>query len=355
MSSTYVRFADVRAFRFTSWGCSPTLTDVAKPVPAGDEVLVRVLAAGACHSDLHVIDAAEGTFGFRPPFTLGHEIAGEVAALGPTASGVSPGDPVAVYGPWGCGECARCVAGTDNYCDRRGGLGWAGVGLGRDGGMAEYVLVPSARYLVPTGDLTATQAAPLTDAGLTPYHAVNGLRLGDDPTVAVVGTGGLGHLAVQILRAVTPARVFAVDVRETALELAHESGAARTMLARPDTHRALRAANGGVGLDAVLDFVGSDSSLALATASLRAGGDLVVVGSAGGQLTVGKGGRLPAGVRVSLPFWGTRPELAEVVALARAGRLRVAVEEFPLSAVAEALARLRAGAVRGRAVLVPDQ
>lgn len=345
----------MQAFRFTAWGSAPVLTDVGQPVPAGDEVLVRVLAAGACHSDLHVVDAAEGTFGFRPPFTLGHEIAGEVAALGPTASGVAPGDPVVVYGPWGCGECARCAAGADNYCDRRGGLGWAGVGLGRDGGMAEYVLVPSARYLVPTGDLAATQAAPLSDAGLTPYHAVSGLRLGDDPTVAVIGTGGLGHLAVQILRAVTGARVFAVDVRESALELAEASGAARTMLARPDTHRALRAANGGVGLDAVLDFVGGESSLTMAAASVRAGGDLVVVGSAGGRLTVGKGGRLPAGVRVSLPFWGTRPELTEVVALAREGRLRVAVEELPLSAAASVLARLRAGEVRGRAVLVPDR
>jgi propanol-preferring alcohol dehydrogenase len=348
----------VRAFRLAAWGRAPMLVDVDTPAPQDDEILVRVLAAGACHSDLHVVDAAdaaaEATFGFRPPFTLGHEIAGEVAALGPTATGVDVGTAVAVYGPWGCGECARCGAGADNYCDRRGELGWAGVGLGRDGGMAEYVLVPSARHLVPTGDLSPTQAAPLSDAGLTPYHAVDTLRLGAGSTVAVIGVGGLGHLAVQILLAVTPARVFAVDIREAALELAHESGAELTVLARPDTHRALRTENGGVGLDAVLDFVGSDSSLTTAAASLRAGGDLVVVGSAGGRLTVGKGGRLPAGTRVSLPFWGTTPELHAVLALARDGRLRVAVEEFPLSAAAEALTRLRAGEVRGRAVLVPD-
>ncbi|HEX6355976.1 NAD(P)-dependent alcohol dehydrogenase [Actinophytocola sp.] len=344
----------MRAFRLTAPG-RPALVEVEVPTPGNDEVLVRVLAAGACHSDLHVIDAAEDTFGFRPPFTLGHEIAGQVAAVGPAATGVEVGAPVAVYGPWGCGECARCEAGADNYCDRRGTLGWAGVGLGRDGGMAEYVLVPSARYLVPTGDLSPTQAAPLSDAGLTPYHAVAALRLDPGSAVAVIGTGGLGHLAVQILRAITPARVLAVDNRESALELAHESGAELATLARRDTHRVLRAANHGVGLDAVLDFVGSDSTMALAAASVRAGGDLVVVGSAGGQLTVGKGGRLPAGARVSLPFWGTRPELGAVVALAQAGRLRVTVEEFPLSAAPEALARLRAGTVRGRAVLVPDQ
>jgi len=342
----------VRALRLEGWGVSPALRDVAEPVPHGGEVLVRVLAAGACHSDLHVIDAAEGALPFRPPFTLGHEIAGQVDALGPQATGVAVGDPVVVYGPWGCGRCGRCAAGADNYCDRRGELGWAGVGLGRDGGMASHVLVPDARHLVPAGGLSPTQAAPLTDAGLTPYHAVSSLRLGDGSCVAVVGTGGLGHLAVQILRAITPARVFAVDVREAALELAHESGAELTTLAKSDTHRTLRAANERVGMDAVLDFVGSDSTLALAAASLRAGGDLVMVGSGGGRLTVGK--HLPAGTRVSVPFWGTRPELREVVALARDGRLRVAVEEFPLSAASEALARLRAGAIRGRAVLVPE-
>jgi propanol-preferring alcohol dehydrogenase len=344
----------VLAFRFDDWGTAPVLHEVDVPEPQEGEVLVRVLAAGACHSDLHVIDAAEGAFGFAPPFTLGHEIAGRVESLGPSATGVDVGTTVVVHGPWGCGRCARCAAGADNYCDRRRELGWAGVGLGRDGGMAEYVLVPDARHLVPAGDLDPRQAAPLTDAGLTPYHAVNGLALGEGSCVAVIGTGGLGHLAVQILRALTPARVFAVDVREAALELAHESGAELTTLAKPDTHRVLRAANGGAGVDAVLDFVGSDSSLALGVASLRAGADLVVVGSGGGQLTVGKSGRLPAGTRVSLPFWGTRPELHEVVVLARDGRLRVAVEEFPLAEAAEAFARLRAGAVAGRAVLIPE-
>lgn len=339
----------MRAFRFEAWGAAPALHDVEAPVPRGGEVLVRVLAAGACHSDLHVIDAAEGAMPFRPPFTLGHEIAGRVEALGPETAGIKVGADVVVYGPWGCGTCERCAAGADNYCDRRRELGWAGVGLGRDGGMADYVLVPDARHLVPGGGLSPSQAAPLTDAGLTPYHAVNVLtELRAGSRVAVIGVGGLGHLAVQILRAITPARVFAVDIREAALELAHESGAELTTLVKPDTHKVL------AGVDAVLDFVGSDSTLALATASLRAGGELVIVGSGGGQLTVGKGGRLPAGVRVSLPFWGTRPELSEVLALARAGRLRVAVEEFPLSAVDEALARLRAGAVRGRAVLVSE-
>ncbi|MFF2846105.1 NAD(P)-dependent alcohol dehydrogenase [Streptomyces sp. NPDC058001] len=346
----------MRAMRLTAWGREPTLTEVERPSPRGDEVLVRVEAVGLCHSDLHVVDAAEGALPYRLPFTLGHEVAGHVAALGPDADGPPPGERVVLYGPWGCGHCARCAAGRDNYCDRRGDLGWHGVGLGRDGGMAEYVLVPSARHLVPIGDLPADQAAPLSDAGLTSYHAIAGLRhtLGDGTNAAVIGVGGLGHLAVQILRATTPSHILAVDIREEALDLARRSGAHVATLLQEDTARVLRARTGGVGVDAVLDFVGSDTTLDLAAALLRPGGELALVGSGGGRLTVRKPGVLPPGSRLSLPFWGTRPELAEVVALARSGALHVETEQFPLSSAPEAFGRLRRGEVRGRTVLVPD-
>src|SRR5205823_14038104 len=139
-----------------------------------------------------------------------------------------------------CGDCRRCVVGAGNHCDRRAELSWSGAGLGRDGGMAGHVLVPHVRHLVPIGDLDATQAAPLTDAGLTPYHAIAGLTLGEDSTAVVIGVGGLGHVAIQILRAVTHARVVAVDIHEDALALAHRSGAHRTVLARTDTAAVLR-------------------------------------------------------------------------------------------------------------------
>ncbi|MGW1025346.1 NAD(P)-dependent alcohol dehydrogenase [Streptomyces sp. NPDC002577] len=345
----------MRAVRLTAWGREPALTEVERPVPHGAEVLVRVEAAGLCHSDIHVIDGSSGTLPYRPPFTLGHEVAGQVAALGPDAEGPAVGARVVLYGPWGCGSCARCAAGRDNYCDRRDGLGWHGVGLGRDGGMAEYVLVPAGRYLVPIGDLPADQAAPLSDAGLTSYHAVAGVRhaLGESTTAAVIGVGGLGHLAVQILRATTPSRVLAVDIREEALTLAQRSGAHAATLMRADTARILRTQSGGVGVDAVLDFVGNSATLELATGILRPGGELTVVGSGGGQLTVRKPGFLPPGFRLSLPFWGTRPELAEVIALARSGALHVEVEQFPLSAAPEAFDRLRQSRVSGRAVLIP--
>ncbi|GAA4621929.1 NAD(P)-dependent alcohol dehydrogenase [Actinoallomurus vinaceus] len=346
----------MRALRLTAWGEPPALTEVERPMPRGAEVLVQVEAAGLCRSDLHVLEAPAGALPYRPPFTLGHEVAGRVASLGPDADGVAVGERVVLYGPWGCGGCDRCTTGWDNYCDRRDTLAWHGLGLGRDGGMAGHVLVPSARHLVPIGDLPADQAAPLSDAALTSYHAVAGLRhlLGEGTTVLVIGVGGLGHLAVQLLSAITPSRILAVDVREEALALAHRSGAHVVTLSRADTDRVLRAESGGSGVDAVLDFVGGPESMELAVGLLRAGGELAVVGSGGGHLTVRKPGLLPPGFRLSLPYWGTRPELAEVVALASSGAIRVETERFPLSAAPEALDRLREGRVRGRVVLVPD-
>ncbi|MFF3706345.1 NAD(P)-dependent alcohol dehydrogenase [Streptomyces phaeochromogenes] len=355
--------ARMRAVRMTRWGGPPVLTEVARPIPRADEVLIRVEAAGVCRSDLHVLDARPGALPYRTPFTLGHEVAGRVAERGPGATGPAAGDRVVVYGPWGCGLCSRCAAGAENYCDRRADLDavrtGTGLGLGRDGGMADHLLVPSGRLLVPVGDLPAAQAAPLSDAGLTAYHAVSGIRptlpVEGGASVAVIGVGGLGHLAVQILRATTSARVLAVDVREEALALADACGAHFGTPLRPDTAEVLRRrADGGVGVDAVLDFVGSHSSLELAVGALRSGGELAVVGSGGGELTVRKPGALPPGVRISLPFWGTRPELEEVVALARKGAVRVETEEFALSSAPEAIDRLRSGRTRGRTVLVPD-
>ncbi|MCT9079978.1 NAD(P)-dependent alcohol dehydrogenase [Streptomyces fulvoviolaceus] len=349
-----------RAVRLTRWGGPPVLTEVPRPVPTGEEVLVQVEAAGLCRSDLHVIDAQPGDLPYRTPFTLGHEVAGRVVERGPQAVGPSVGERVVVYGPWGCGYCAHCASGAENYCDRRPILdtnqAGTGAGLGRDGGMADVLLAPSGRLLVPVGDLAAVRAAPLTDAGLTAYHAVATVRpsFTCGAEVVVLGIGGLGHLAVQILRATTTAQVLAVDVREEALALADQCGAHFGTLLRPDTAEVLRSRTGGTGAAAVLDFVGSHSSLELAIAVLRAGGELAVVGSGGGELTVRKPGALPPGARISLPFWGTLPELGRVVALAREGALRVEVERFALSGATEAIERLRSGSVRGRAVLVVD-
>lgn len=339
------------------------LTEVPDPRPGPGQVVVRVAAAGLCHSDLHVLGAAEGALPFEPPFTLGHEVAGWVGEVGAGVSRDLIGQAVAVYGPWGCGACGRCLAGSENYCDHRGDLKSSGAGLGRDGGMADFVLVPSVRHLLPLDGLDPVQAAPLTDAGLTPYHAIAVCRerLGAGTSAVVVGVGGLGHLAVQLLRELTEAKVIAVDARQAALSLASASGAELTVPAGAgpaggaDAAAAIRAATCGRGADAVFDFVGAPGTIELSAAVLRSAGDLVLVGSGGGRITIGKPGpRLAPGCRVSLPFWGSRPELAEVLELGRTGRLRVAVTRFPLSAAADAISALHGGDLVGRAVLVPD-
>src|SRR5919197_5299199 len=160
----------MKAIRLTAWEQPAQLVDVPTPEPGPGEVLVRVAGAGLCHSDLHLMHWPAGALPYTLPFTLGHEVAGTVAALGPGTDGVEPGEPVLVYGPWGCGRCPACSVGAEHLCERppRGG-----AGLGRDGGLAEYMVVPSPRLTVPLDGLDPVAAAPLADAGLTPYHAIS--------------------------------------------------------------------------------------------------------------------------------------------------------------------------------------
>ena len=193
----------MKAFQLVGYQKPPELREVPVPEPGPGQVLLKIGGAGACHSDLHLMEAPAGTRPFRFPFTLGHENAGWVAKLGPGAAGYSLGDPVLVYGPWGCGHCLNCRMGMENYCENAE-EGRAG-GLGRDGGMASYLVVPSTRFLVPLGALDPRDAAPLTDAALTSYHAVKRSLhlLGPGATAVVIGVGGLGQMAVQLLRALS--------------------------------------------------------------------------------------------------------------------------------------------------------
>jgi propanol-preferring alcohol dehydrogenase len=298
-------------------------------------------------------DFEGGLLPWGPPLTLGHENAGWVDALGAGVTGLEIGEPVAVYGPWGCGRCHRCAEGMENYCVHQAD-GAAGGGLGLDGGMAEHMIVPDARLLVPIGDLRPVDAAPLTDAGLTPYHAIKRSLpvLGPGSTAVVIGAGGLGHLAVQILDALTPAQVVAVDRRPDALALAEEVGADRTVLADDDAVQHVRGMTRGVGADLVLDLVGSDATLRFGTAVARSLGHLTIVGIAGGTLPVGFF-TVPYELSVATTYWGSRPELMEVLELARAGKVRAHVHEFRLADAPSVYDRMRAGALSGRAVVVP--
>ena len=196
----------MKAYQLIEWQQPAELRDVPVPEPGPGEVLIKVGGAGACHSDLHVMDWPAGTLPYELPFTLGRENAGWIEAIGAGVGGWQPDDAVAVYGAWGCGRCAACRQGRETLCERAAEIGAAGGGLGRDGGMAEYMLVPNARLLVALGELDPRDTAPLSDAALTPYHAIqSALPLLSPGTWAlVIGVGGLGHMAVQLLRAVSP-------------------------------------------------------------------------------------------------------------------------------------------------------
>ncbi|GAB3807356.1 NAD(P)-dependent alcohol dehydrogenase [Micromonospora zhanjiangensis] len=341
----------MRAARLTGPG-TLDLVEVPTPEIGPEDVLLAVGAVGACHSDLHILDAPAGAF--PTPLTLGHEIAGRVERLGEAVTGWRPGEAAAVYGILGCGQCRACLRGQENRC-RTVPLG--GIGLSRDGGLADYVAVPASR-LLKLGDLDLVQAAPLTDAGLTPYHAIELARpaLRPGTCCVVIGIGGLGHMAVQILAATTAVTVIAVDSDAAALDLATRLGARHAVPAGPDTVDRIRALTGPApdGADVVIDCVGVDATLETARQVVATGGHLSLVGLGGGTLAVrpSVAASIPLEASVRVPFWGTRAELQEVIALAAAGLLHADVRRFPLDEAVRAYQLLRRGEIHGRAVIV---
>ncbi len=342
----------MRAVRFVGAGRPAEIVDVPKPSPGPGEVLIRVAGAGVCHSDLHVLDHG---IGIETPFTLGHENAGWIEQLGQGVTGWRDGEAVAVYGPWGCGSCHTCQTSAENYCERHASIPSFGGGLGSDGGMAEYMIVPSSRLLVPLGDLDPVTTAPLSDAALTPYHAIKTALplLTPEATVLVLGVGGLGHMAVQILRALTPARLIAGDIDDARLAHATELGAAHVVNTGAATAREqIRDLVGARGVTVALDFVGVQSTIDLCAATVGRNSRLTVVGLGGGTVHYASNNP-PYGTQVTVPYWGTRTELMEVIALAGAGKIRASVETFRLEQANDVYQRLREGKIQGRAVLVP--
>ncbi len=343
----------MKAFQFVEWQRPGQLRDVPVPEPGPGEVLVKVGGAGACHSDLHLLEAPAQAFAL--PFTLGHENAGWVEKMGSGAAGFAVGDPVIVYGPWGCGWCMNCRVGMENYCQTPGKPSPGGLG-GTDGGMAEYLLVPATRYLIPLGELDPREAAPLSDAGLTSYHAVKRSLhlLGPGSTAVVIGAGGLGQMAIQVLRALAGATtIVAVDTSEDKLKIARSLGADDTLISGDAAVTAIMDITRGLGAQLVLDFVGVDATLGMAARLARVLGHLTIVGVGNAALPVNFHSP-PHECSVAAPFWGSIPELIEVIALAQSGKISMLVEHFPLGEAGRAYDLLHHGEITGRAVITPN-
>jgi propanol-preferring alcohol dehydrogenase len=316
--------------------------EIERPRPGPGEVVVRVLAAGVCHSDLHVLD---GIAPFPTPTTLGHEGAGVVEEIGPGVTEPQPGQLVALYGPNAEGDCRFCRAGQENLCPSG-----PPIGLGIDGCYAEYVRC-RARSAVPIpAGVAPEQAAVATDAVLTPYHAlrtVGALRAGE--TAVLIGLGGLGLNAVEIA-CLLGAYVIAVDLVPAKLDRARALGAHETVDARD---AAAVAALAERLPDLVADFVGVEETVRTAQQTVRPGGRVVLVGlgATTGPLSIFRHGVHQIATLGS--FWGTSQELREVLALIARGTLRPPVSTAPLAAVNEVMERLRRGEVEGRVALVP--
>lgn len=348
----------MKALRYLEIGKPPVLVDIPQPTAGPGQVVLKVTASGVCHSDQHVMSLPETEYRRRKyplPLTLGHEGAGVVHEIGEGANtSLQIGDAVAVYGPWGCGHCHNCSMGRENYCTNAASLGLRPPGLGNQGAMAEYMLIDDPRHLVPLGNLDPVKNVSLTDAGLTPYHAIKGsaAKLGAGSYAVVIGTGGLGHLAVQILKAVTAATVIALDINEASLQLAREVGADLALISDTDAAAKIREYTGGIGANAVFDFVGAAPTIPLAIAVAAPEADVVIVGAGGGDVTFGFGS-IAYDVAVRIPYWGYRNELIEVLDLARAGKISVETTTYSLEDAATAYRDLAAGSLRGRAVIVP--
>ncbi|GAA2753547.1 NAD(P)-dependent alcohol dehydrogenase [Amnibacterium kyonggiense] len=345
----------MKALQYRAIGARPEVVEIDEPEPGPGQLLLKVTAAGACHSDEFVMSLPAEAYDYGFPLTLGHEGAGVVAAVGQGVEHVAVGDAVAVYGPWGCGRCHNCAQGKENYCTNAAAEGIRPPGLGAPGAMAEYMLVDSERHVVPLDGLDPVKNVSLTDAGLTPYHAIKQSlpKLGAGATAVVLGTGGLGHVGIQILKAISGARVIAVDVNEEKLELASEVGADETVLSNKEATGRIRDLTGGLGADAVFDFVGVQPTMEIAVASAAVEADVTIVGIGGGSVPVAFGS-VPFDAALRMPYWGSRSELIEVLDLARRGQITVEIEQFSLADAPRAYEKLHAGSLRGRAVVVPD-
>ena len=329
------------------------------PTPAGSEVLLKVLGAGVCHSDVHIWEGGydignsqtmsfEGRVKF--PLTMGHESAGEVVAMGPDAQGVKIGDKCLLYSFIGCRECAFCIQGDEHLCTAARFLG-----VNRDGGYADHIVVPHARYLIDLQGIDPVAAAPLSCAGVTTYSALKkaGSRLSNE-AVVVIGAGGLGLMALQVLRLMGGRGAVVVEIDPLKRKAALEAGAMAAVDPKAaDAEKQIRDAL-GTPVYFVLDLVGSGDTATLGFKLVDRGGKLVIVGLFGGAVSIAVPLLVAKSAVVQGSSIGSLAELGELVAMVQAiGMPKIPLQRRPLLDANAALADLRNGKVVGRVVLVP--
>ncbi|MDX2204048.1 MAG: alcohol dehydrogenase [Hyphomicrobiaceae bacterium] len=334
-------------------------TETPTPVPQGSEVLLRVSHCGVCHSDIHLQDGyfdlggsnkLDVRAGRQLPFTLGHEIAGVVEAMGPDAKGVAIGTRYAAY-PWiGCGKCGLCQRGDEHLCNAPRALG-----ITVDGGYATHCMVPHPRYLLDVAGIDPAFAGALMCSGLTGYSAVKkAVAFQKAGPILIVGLGGVGMMGLQFARALSDAPILVADIEASKREAALKLGAAEAFdPADAGARKAIAKASGG-GVGAAVDFAGSDKSLAFAQGVVAKGGAAIVVGLIGGSF------QLPVpmfplrALTIMGSYVGSPAEAQEMLALVKAGKVsQIPVETRPLADTNRSLDDLRAGRVVGRVVITP--
>ncbi|HXP31226.1 MAG TPA: alcohol dehydrogenase [Stellaceae bacterium] len=349
----------MRSYDVIEFGAPLQPVEKPTPTPQGTEVLLRTLATGVCHSDLHIwegyYDLGGGKRlytkdrGLAPPLTLGHEIVGEVVALGPEASGVKPGDRRLAY-PWiGCGSCAVCQRGDEHLCARPRTLG-----ITRPGGFADHVLVPHPRYLLELGGLSAAQAAPYGCSGLTAYGALKrvGERVWRQQPIAVIGAGGLGLMCLALLKALGGQGAIVADIDAKKRAAALTAGALAVVDAgAADAVKQLQAAAKGPPA-AAIDFVGAETTARLGIDAIARGGKYVIIGLFGGEVRLSLPLLPMRAITIEGALVGSLAELKELLALVATGKVPpVPLDERPLDQADAALHDLKAGRVVGRAIL----
>ena len=351
----------MKSYDVVDFGAPLKPTEKPTPKPQGSEVLLRTLAAGVCHSDLHIwegwYDLGGGKKltvkdrGLVPPLTMGHEIVGEVVAFGPEAAGVKLGDRRLAH-PWiGCGDCAVCRRGEEQLC-----MSPRFLGVQKPGGYADHVLVPHSRYLLDLGKLTPAQAAPFACSGITAFGALK--RVGEtifrEQPIMVIGAGGLGLMCLALLKALGGRGAVVADIDPAKREVALKAGALAAVDAgaADAVKQAQQAAKAPIG--ATIDFVGAASTARLGVDAIAKGGKYVIVGLFGGDITLSLPLLPMRAITVQGSYVGSLAEMKELLALVASGKVPpVPLSERPLAHANAVLEELKAGRIIGRAVLTP--